>query len=122
MPCCSCCSPPILFVLLPDRIGGIQEGTAKEDIQQRKRDVHGDEAENHTADKNDAEDQTEIKVTDMNNLLPFCLFAGFLFTMQAYTKRSPPAGMSANGRFLTAKKRRAPERLPAASQMEVISF
>ena len=65
---------------------------------------------------------TKIKVTHMNNLLPFCLFAGFLFTMQAYTKRNSPAGMSANGRFLTAKKRRAPKRLPAASRMEVISF
>ena len=104
MSCCSYCLPPIIFFFLPDGIGGIQKHTAEEDIQQSKRDIHGDKAVNHTTDKNDAEDQTKIKVTHTNNLLYFCMSLGFLFTMQAYTQSPLCAGMSTNGRFLTAKK------------------
>ena len=104
MSCCSYRLPPIIFFFLPDGIGGIQKYAAEENIQQSKRNIHGNEAVNHTADKNDAEDQTKIKVTHTNNLLYFCMSLGFLFTMQAYTKIPLRAGMSTNGRFLTTKK------------------
>ena len=118
MPCCSYRSPPIVFILffLPDGIGGIQKHSAEEDIQQSKRDIHGDKAVNHTTDKNDAEDQTKIKVTHTNNLLCFCISLGFLFTMQAYTKSPLCAGMSTNGRVLTANLIAAFNRAPGFVQ------
>ena len=94
----------MIFFFLPDGIGGIQKYAAEEDIQQSKRNIHGDETVNHTADNDIAEDLAEIKVSHTNNLLYFCMSLGFLFTMQAYTKSHLCAGMSTNGRFLTAKK------------------
>ena len=39
--------PPIVFVFLPERIGGEQEHAAEENVQQDKRDVHGNETVNH---------------------------------------------------------------------------
>ena len=39
--------PPIVFVFLPERIGGEQEHVAEENVQQDKRDVHGNETGNH---------------------------------------------------------------------------
>ena len=58
--------PPIVFVFLPERIGGEKEHAAEEKVQQSKRDVHGNETVNHADDKNDAEDQAKIKVTHTN--------------------------------------------------------
>ena len=43
--------PPIVFVFLPERIGGEQEHAAEENVQQDKRDVHGNETVNHADNK-----------------------------------------------------------------------
>ena len=44
--------PPIVFVFLPERIGGEQEHAAEENVRQDKRDVHGNETVNHADNKN----------------------------------------------------------------------
>ncbi len=42
----------LFFVFLPERMGGEQEHAAEENVQQDKRDVHGNETVNHADNKN----------------------------------------------------------------------